>query len=371
MHIRIDRASLMQAVQRCLKIVDRRVTSPCLANILFVVEEKHIQIMATNAQMAMHIHLRGEVVQPGATSVSAQKLYDLLREWPSAETIEIMMESSRMVLRHERSRLRLNTIAADEFPSLQHVEGGFELTISASILADMIASTLFSISTDETRPHLTGLLFEVSQEHGFRVVSTDGHRLSFCQTTLTPQPEVADPLQVIVPARTAQEIRRLCDDFAGDVRLMICQDRLGVRVDAVALNSKLIDARYPLYEEVFPETPPMQTMLPNKDLDTVLRRCLVVADGANHDVILQFSSNAVHITASNHEQEQVDDFLTIQYSDEPLQMGFNGNYLRDVLSVIKSDQVPMQFSGVDSPVIFTEQAFGVDKRFVVMPLRLN
>lgn len=361
----------MDAVSHCLKVVDRRVTNPCLANVLLLASEEGIRLMATNAQMAIEIGVEGEVTEPGATSVGAQKLHDLLREWPSAEALELMMEGNRLVVRHGRSRLRLNTISADEFPSPTAIEGGLEVSLSSAVLSEMIRSTQFSVSSDETRPYLTGILFEISSDHGLRVVSTDIHRLSFCQTALSAAPEVERPFQVIVPARTALEIKRLCDDFDAPVRLLFSQDRLAFSVGEVMLTSRLINARYPLYEEVFPDALPRRIMLPTQEADGALRRCLVVADGMNHDVLLHFSANALMVSATNSEQEQVDDFLAVQYSEDPVQLGFNGNYLRDVLSVTSSDQLRMEFSDAGSPVLFTEQTLGVEKRFIVMPLNLG
>jgi len=371
MHIQIDRKTLMQAVQRCLNIVDKRVTNPCLSNVLLVAESDGIRMMATNSQLTIQITLTGTIVQTGSTSVDAKKLYDLLREWGKVDQVDLILQDNRLELRSGRSVMRLNTIHADEFPSLSQLSEGLEIHLASTVLAEMIASTQFSISSDETRKHLTGLLFEVSFDHGLRVVSTDGHRLSFCQAPLVPSLEIEEPFQVIVPAKTVAEIRRICDDIDQEICLIIDSSQVCLVAGEQMITGTLINARYPLYEEVFPHDIPRKTMLPNKDIDAVLRRCLVVANGINHDIRLHFSDNALHINANNQDQEQVDDFIALEYSDAPFQMGFNGSYLRDVLSVIDSDYVQMGFSGETSPVMFTEQTMGVDKRFVVMPLKIR
>ncbi len=372
MHIRIDRKPLMQATQRCLNIVDKRVTTPSLSNLLLQADGDRIHIMATNSQLTTQITLHGETIAPGATSVDAKKLHDLLKEWGDVEQIDLMLQNHRLELRSGRSVMRLNTISADAFPSLPQIPlSGLDVRVASVVLSEMIASTQFSISNDATREHLTGLLFELSADHGLRVVSTDGHRLSFCQTPLVPALTIEEPFQVIVPAKTVVEMRRLCDDVDQDIRLILDRDQIFLVAGEQMLTSVLINARYPLYEEVFPQDIPRRTMLPNKEIDTVLRRCLVVANEINHDIRLHFADNAVHISASNQEQEQVDDYVAIHYQDAPFTMGFNGGYLRDVLSVISSDQVEMAFSDEVSPVIFTEHALGIEKRFVVMPLKIG
>jgi len=372
MHIQIDRKHLMQAVQRCLNIVDKRVTNPCLANILLVAEMDSMHAIATNGQLTIEMALTGEVVVSGSTSVDAKKLYDLLREWSNVDQIDLILQQNRLELRNGRSVIRLNTIATENFPSLAKLSQELEVAVSSVILSEMIASTQFSISSDETRKHLTGLLFEFSSEHGLRVVSTDAHRLSFCQTPLLPCLTIEAPFQIIVSEKMVVEMRRICDDIDQDIHLLMDHDRICLSTENQKITGVLINARYPLYEEVFPNALAKQVILPNKEIDTVLRRCLVVANGLNHDISLNFSDNAVHITASNQEQEMVDDFVALQYDDStPFQMGFNGSYLRDVLSVITADQVEMNFNDENSPVLFTEQSMNIDKRFVIMPLRIG
>ncbi|MDX8412566.1 MAG: DNA polymerase III subunit beta [Mariprofundales bacterium] len=381
MQIRIDRKHFMQAVQRCLNIVDKRVTNPCLANILLVAESDTIHMIATNGQLTIQIILTGEIIALGSTSVDAKKTYDLLREWDNIDQVDLILQQNRLELRNGRSVMRLNTIATEEFPSLADLAEGLEVTVPAAVLSEMIASTQFSISQDETRKHLTGLLLEFSSEYGLRVVSTDAHRLSFCQTPLVPSLTIEEPFQVIVPEKMVIEMRRICDDFHQNKNQndnespMIClrmdHDRICVLAENQKITGVLINARYPLYEEVFPNALMKQTMLPNKQIDRVLRRCLVVANGLNHDIRLKFADNAVHITASNKEQEIVDDFVALEYNEIPFQMGFNGSYLRDVLSVITSDKVEMKFNDENSPVMFIEQTMGIDKRFVIMPLRIT
>ncbi|MDQ6963636.1 MAG: DNA polymerase III subunit beta [Mariprofundales bacterium] len=371
MHIQINRKHLMHSVQRCLNIVDKRVTNPSLANVLLVAKSDTIIITATNEQITIQIRLTGEIIQQGSISIDAKKLHDLLREWSNVEDVDLILQRGRVELRHGRSVMRLNTIDVEEFPQQSELISGLKVTISSTTLSEMIASTQFSIGTDETRKHLTGMLFELSAEYGLRVVSTDGHRLSFCQTALIPSLTIDSPIQVIVPEKMVVEIRRVCEDLDQEIQLLIDHDRIAIVTTTQKITGLLINARYPLYEEVFPKTLSHTVMLPNQEIDTVLRRCLVVANGINHDISLSFADNAVHITAKNRDQEEVDDFVALPYDSTPFTMGFNGGYLRNVLSVISSDQVEMQFNDENSPVLFTEQTMGIDKRFVIMPLRIG
>jgi len=371
MHIQINRKHIMQAVQRCLNIVDKRVTNPSLANILLVAESNTMYMIATNGQLTIRIQLTGDIQAEGAASVDAKKMYDLLREWGTVDVIDLILHNNRLELRNNRSVMRLNTIATEEFPASSELSEGLKITISSAVLSEMIASTQFSISEDETRVHLTGLLFEFSSQYGLRVVSTDAHRLSFCQTPLVPSLTIDEPFQVIVPEKMVTEMRRVCDYLDQEISLLMDSDRICLSTSEQTITGVLINARYPLYEEVFPNTLSHQVMLPNKSIDVVLRRCLVVANEINHDISLQFADNAVRITARNLEQEEVDDFVSLQYDNAPFKMGFNGSYLRDVLSVIASDQVEMKFNDENSPVIFVERVMGIDKRFVIMPLKIS
>jgi len=311
MKFEADRKQLQLAVQRCLNIVDPRAHQACLANILLRTDGDAVELVSTNLEISISTRMSAEVAKQGAVTVSAHTLFDLLREWGSVDRIQLVLEGDRLELRSGRSLMRLNTIPAGVFPAIHTaIEGGTEVALPAVVLSEMIASTQFSLSNDITRLYLTGLLFECGPDHSLRLVSTDGHRMSFCQFPLTDPPSLDAPLQVVVPKKTVAEFKRLCDECDGrDATLTLHRRHVFLRVGVHVVSSKTIDASYPHYQDVLPESASVAVQLPRREFDQVLRRCMVLANEFTHDIRTTFVDNALHVETVNKEQEQAEDFL--------------------------------------------------------------
>ncbi|MDQ6951033.1 MAG: DNA polymerase III subunit beta [Mariprofundales bacterium] len=372
MHFQIDRKLFQLAIQRCLNIVEKSNTKPCLANVLLRTEENRLLLTATDMELSIHTKIDAEVIEQGSITVAAKTLYDLLREWINVDTIQVILENQKLNMRSGRSMVGLKTIPADEYPVIHQEISGTEITIPSGVLAEMIAATKFSISDDTTRLHLTGLLIEGSAEHGLRLVSTDAHRLSFCQYELEPPLDIEEPVQIIVPKKAVQEFQRLSEDFEEqDATLTLGTRHIQLRIGAHSVSSKIIDARYPLYEEVLPSNNSLKITLPKKEFDQILRRFIVLANEFTHDVRATFSDNALHLVTVNKDQEIAEDFLALQYQGEEINIGMNARYIRDVLAVLQTDMVEMELEMVKAPILISEVALGIEKKFIVMPLAIQ
>ncbi|MDX8408837.1 MAG: DNA polymerase III subunit beta [Mariprofundales bacterium] len=372
MDFHTNRKMFQLAVQRCLNIVERRATQPCLSNILLRTEEDAILLTSTDMELSIHTRIPADIVTIGEITVAARTLFDLLREWSSVEQIQVVLIDQRLELRSGRSLMRLNTISAAEYPAIKSEIQGTDISVPTVVLSEMIASTQFSISDDQTRLHLTGLLFEYSRDHGLRLVSTDAHRLSFCQFSIDTPYTLEAPLQVIVPKKTIQEFKRLCDEFDQDTaQLTLDSHHVLLRVGVHVISSKVVDARYPLYEEVLPKENSLHVRLPKREFDQILRRFIILANEFTHDIRTTFADNALHVVTINKEQELAEDFLAITYQGETINVGMNARYMRDVLAVLHDDHVEMELEKVKAPILIREQALGIEKKFIVMPLDIQ
>ncbi len=366
MHIKISRTSLFQQIQRCQNIVEKRNTNPILANILFETKEQFLKLTATDLQSTFSSQQEAEVIQAGALTVEAKKIFEIIKELNPEVPVELKTDAGFLNIMSGSVKFRLATKSADEFPSEPSDETDLSINISGTELTRMITSTAFAMSNDETRKYLTGSLFEVSTEHGIRIVTTDGHRMALSELTLENQ---QDTTECIVPKKAVMEIKRLADSCEDNITLCLGKQQVRVEIDNQRFTSKVIDAKYPVYEDVIPKQNPYIATVDKNQLDQALRRSMVVANDFTHDVKLSFSSDKLAIVAHNTEQEQAEEDMAISYDGLDIEVGFNAKYMRDVISAIQSSTVRIKLKDSLSPALLLE-ADHERSRHVLMPMRI-
>lgn len=366
MKITLSRAPLLQAVQRCQSVVEKRHTIPILANILLKTKENSLHITATDLEVGIRSQIPATVEAAGAVTVSARKLFDIIKELNPEQDITMETGEGFISIRSGRSRFRLASLAAAEYPGLKEEENGASMGLPGSMLAEMIAATSFAMSTDETRKYLTGTLFELEAQHVLRLVTTDGHRLALAEAKLEQD---TVPGRCIVPRKTVIEIRKLCEEHNGQVQLFLGERQIRLEAGDNILISKLIDASFPVYQDVIPSGNPNHAVIERSEFDQVLRRCMIVANEFTHDVRLNFNNEKLDISTHNAEQEESEESIAAEYSGQDTMIGFNGRYLRDVLSAVNSNSVRMEIRDGLSPVLMYGNDDG-QARYVIMPMRI-
>jgi DNA polymerase-3 subunit beta len=366
MKVTLSRASLLQTIQRCQSIVEKRHTIPILANVLLQAKDGILQITATDLEVGIRSQATADIQVSGAVTVSARKLFDIIKELDPEQDVSLESGDAFVSIRSGRSRFRLSSLSASEFPAISEEENCALLNVSASVLADMIAATGFAMSNDETRKYLTGTLFEIDAEQTLRLVTTDGHRLALSEVRLEQETQVS---QCIVPRKAVLEIRKLCEESENQIELYLGERQIRLVAGSNILTSKLIDARFPVYQDVIPSGNPGHVVMSRSEFDQVLRRSMIVANEFTHDVRLVFSSEGLDISAHNTEQEEAEEHIAAEYPGQEIAIGFNGRYLRDALGAIRSSAVHLEIKDELSPVLLyaddNQQA-----RYVIMPMRI-
>lgn len=365
MHLTLPRQAILQAVQRCQSIVEKRHTVPILSNILLEADDNQLRMTATDLEVGIRTSTQASVQQQGSITVSARKLFEILKELGSEVDVELELEANFIHLRSGRSKFRLATLSADDFPVIKEEEDASCVSIDGGDLAQMIASTSFAMSHDETRKYLTGTLFELDDTGHIRLVATDGHRMAMHEALL----QKASKCQSIVPRKAVMEIKRLAEESQGQIELYMGERQVRIVAGPHCLSSKLIDARFPSYEDVIPRGNPEAAVMDKSAFDQVLRRSMIVANEFTHDVRLLFKSGELVVTTHNTEQEEAEESIEIDYSGPELAIGFNGRYLRDVLGVISGEAVRVELKDNLSPVLLLEDGNDAS-RYVVMPMRI-
>ena len=366
MHVTLSRADILQAVQRCQNVVERRHTIPILSNIMIEAEENRLRFAATDLEVGLRTSCPAGVSEPGRLTVSARKLFDILKELDADASIEFVRQENFLQLTSGRSRFRLAVTKADEFPEVSRDEGGTGVDVDGANLAAMITATSFAMSTDETRKYLTGTLFELDRQGNLCLAATDGHRLALTRSRLASD---VSPGQCIVPRKAVNEIRKLCEDAGGRMNLHFGERQVSLEAGEHLLVSKLIDARFPNYADVIPSANPHTAIVDRAALDQVLRRTMIVANEFTHDVRLLFRGSELLVSAHNTEQEQVEEVVAIEYQGPDIEIGFNARYIRDVLAAVNRESVEISLKDSLSPVLVKPDAEAAEQ-YVIMPMRI-
>jgi len=366
MQLSISRAALLQQVQRCQGIVEKRSTKPILCNLYLQAKDQKLEIMGTDLQMAISMSMDAQITKEGVTTVSAQKLFEIIKELDSDENVELEVKDSFLSIKSGRSRFRLSMMDANDYPDLPKDQTEMSFDLDSNIIAQMITGTAFAMSNDETRKYLTGTLFEVHPTTGFRMVTTDTHRLAMIEQDLEGSHK---HVKCIVPRKTVNEMKKIAEEQEGPVHLSLGALQIRLICGGCTLSSKVIDATFPAYEEVIPTSNPYSVDLQRKPLDQSLRRSMIVANEVTHDVRLTFSEQGLQVAAHNLDQEQAEETIAADIQGIESTIGFNGRYLRDVLGVIATEGIRINFKDELSPVLLTPTDESSAK-YVVMPMRI-
>lgn len=369
MEIKIRREDFLMGLGLAQSIADRKGTMPVLANALLRTEGKDtVQCAATDLRVSVVSESPAEVRQEGGVSIGAKHLYEIVRSMPS-ETIELRRTENNWVeIRGGKAHYQLVGTSDRDFPRLpEHQDLAF-FEVDAAALCGMIAKTQFSISTDDTRRHLSGIFLEWEGEV-VRMVSTDGHRLSLVEAKLGEGPAL--PEGVIVPRKGLLEMRRLLESLEGTCDVAFSSGNLVVRGKDVLLTIKLVDAKFPPYKQVVPESSEKRVLLSRAVFLGALKRIAIVSSDRNRGIHLELTPGQLRIRSDNPDLGEAHEDLDVAYDGEALSIGFDSRYFLDILGEIAEEEVALELSGeLDPGVVKPVGNEELTYLGVIMPMRI-
>jgi DNA polymerase-3 subunit beta len=323
----------------------------------------------TDLDIAVSVRVPAEVEQEGAVTVPAKKLQELARELPE-HPVRITTKGDRLELSCGRAVFKLNGLPRDEFPTFPSVDFEKSWKMSGKVLHDLIRQTSFAVSTEESRPILNGVLWQLEDEVT-RMVATNGHRLA--RLAVGVKGAGAPKTDLIVPPKALAQVERLFghDD---EVEIARSENHLGFRRDGTQVYTRLIEGPYPNYDQVIPKDNDKLLVADRNRLTQALRRMAVVASDQTHRVRLGFAANTLRFSVETPDLGEAHEELEVDYQGEPLEIGFNASYLLEVLKYMPTDDVRITFKAPErAATIEPSSVDGQDRPdylCLVMPLRL-
>ncbi len=368
MKFSISREALLKPLQLVAGVVERRQTLPILANVLVVLDGDQLALTGTDLEVEIVGRATlAEAGESGEVTVPARKLVDICRSLTDGSTIKFVSDAGgRIVLTSGRSRFTLTTLPANEFPSVDDSPGELEFATTRASLKGLLDSTAFAMAHQDVRYYLNGMLWEASAGQ-LRVVATDGHRLAM-STLPVGGLEPSEKVSAIVPRKGVVELSRLLNED-GDLKVVIGNNHIRINGDDFLFTSKLVDGAYPDYNRVLPKGGTRLLEGNREELRSAFGRTAILSNEKYRGVRLILSDGLLKMVANNPEQEEAEEEVTVSYSSEELEIGFNVSYILDVLNVLGGEQVRFTFSDANSSALMEdpkrEQAV-----YVIMPMRL-
>ena len=370
MEFRIHKAEFVRGLRLAQSIADRKSTMPMLANVLLRVHGRgsttKLLCAATDLNVSLTAELKVSNAVEGGLTVGAKALHDIVVNLPGDELTLRKVENNWAEIKAGKVSYRVVGMPDRDFPKVpDHREAPFG-DIDASTLREMIDRTLFSVCNDETRFHLNGVLFE-SNGTSARMVSTDGHRLSKVDRSLTGGPQLS--AGVIIPKKGVLEVNKILDGGA-TARLAIKTPYLFLSVDDLTLAVKLIDAQFPPYEQVIPKDHKRSAVVDRGlFIDAVKRAQLMSSETRGVKLGFGADGGGITITSDNPDVGEVREEVDADYTGDAMTIGFNPKYILEILTAIQSDQVAIQLGGELDPGLLRPLA-GDDFAGVIMPMRI-
>ena len=368
MRLTISREKLQEGLNAVTASIPVKTTLPVLANILVETTDRGIKLSGTDLDIAVSTEVAADVEASGAVTIPAKKLSEIARELPPAPVKIAAVGEQRITLECGRSKFKLLGLPRDEFPTFPAVRFDESWRIKSGDLQKLIGHTSFAVSTEESRPILNGVLWELRPDR-MSMVATNGHRLA--KMTVPVSSDTAPSNDLIVPPKALEQVRRL---FPAEEELEIGrgENHLGFRSPFTAVYTRLIEGPYPNYEQVIPKDNDRVAVADKTALVSALKRMSVVASDQTHRIRLSFNSGMLKFSVQTPDLGEAQDELPIRYTGDQLDIGFNASYLLEILRYMPTDDVRITLKAPERAATLEPEGWSDPASYLclVMPLRL-
>jgi DNA polymerase-3 subunit beta len=361
----ITKEEVVKSLNLTLGVVEKRQTLPILSNVLFEVDESSLKLTATDLESEISTTSTiSNFKSGGKITASARKLSDLCRLMPDLAEIHFFLDGDNLKIETESGKYNLSTLPSEDFPVFETEDAQSQINISSQNLKNLITKTSFAMGNQDWRHYLNGL-FMMIDDKVITTVATDAHRLAMATSSLNEAS--SESTSGIVPRKSINEIGKLVGDESENVVIQLGQTSIAANVSGTTFVSKLIEGKFPDYEQVIPSGESSLLVVDRKNLSESLSRVSVLSSEKYKGVRIITKKNSLNISANNPEKEQGEENLSCEYQGEDIDIAFNVNYLQEILSTIDSEKIEINFFGSEKSCLITDPN-SENLKYVVMPL---
>jgi DNA polymerase-3 subunit beta len=364
----VEKKDLLNVIARAQNIVEKRNTMPILVNVLLEAKGEGLRGFATDLEVSLTDEIPATVKSQGKVAVNAKSLFEIIKELPEGKIELERKENNWLKITQNRAVFNIVGISPEEYPVFPTFTTQEFVKIEAVLLAEMIEKTIYSVSTDETRYHLNGVFLEVKNDV-YRMVATDGHRLSLIDRKIPNAPARQGNQGVIVPRKGLHEVRKLLEAVEGEVEVAIEGAQLVVRSGTTILMVRLIEGKYPNYQQLIPQNLKEHFLVQREALLSSLKRVSLLSNTKSKGVTFSLNGGKMEITSNNPELGDAKEEIEVEYKGKEMKIGFNARYVLDVLQSMHDEIVRVELNDQLSPGLVRPND---DPSYtcVVMPMRI-
>jgi len=371
MEFSVKKSDLLRELNLTQGVVEKKTTIPILSNLLLEFEGSSLRISATDLELGLRCGCAAKVRKDGAGTVPAKRLVEIVRSLPESDVRFKILENHWVQVNCERASFKLVGMAKDNFPVLP-ARPKVLASIPAGILSGLIQRTIFAISSEESRYTLNGALLVLKPEN-VSMVATDGHRLALVEREVKV-PGLSNELRALIPKKAMGELLKLVSEVEEGAQVEFAKDEthLFFSVGDRVLISRMLTGQFPNYEAVLPRENNRVVELDRDLLTAAIRRVALLADERSRAIRMQVDKDKLEIFSSSGEYGEARETLDAGYVGDPLQIGFNYQYLLDFLDVVGSG-AKVRLELKDEQSAGQLRPAGEDLlryRYVIMPMRI-
>ncbi len=370
MKLSIEQNAFLKALNHGQSVIEKRTTLPILSNILLETDNTSLKLTSTDLELSVVEVIPAHVEQCGRTTVSAHLLYEIIRKMYEGApiTLELNPENHHLLISSGSSQFRLPCLPAEDFPAINTAELPHSFNIAAKTLRQLIDKTKFAMSNEETRYFLNGIYFHTIEDQYLRAVATDGHRLA--QATISIPEGATGMPGVIVSRKTVTELLKILPERQEDnVRISLSANQISFKVGDVFMTSRLIDGKYPSYQDAIPKTNDKLMHVHVKAFSKAIDRVATISTDKFSGIKLFLHEGRLTLSAHNEAAGTAQEEIEVAYQGDQLDIGFNSRYLLDIAQQIEGEEA--EVSMADSSTAITIRSVNDNNSlYVLMPMRV-
>ncbi len=368
MKFTVTRNSLLNELNLVQGVIEKKSTIPILSNILLEASGEHLDMAATDLDLTIRCGCPASILAEGTTTISARRLFDIVRLLPDAAEIEFsLLENDWVQLHCGNSDYKIVALPKENFPSIPE-SAPVTAQIPGGLLRNMIQRTMFAITQEESRYSLNGALLCLMPNE-IRMVATDGHRLALVSKSMEI-PGVDTDVRALIPRKTLVEIQKLIGEGDSMVEFGRDENHLFFGVAGKGLVSRILAGQFPNYELVIPRDNDKFIVSSTKALGDGIRRAAIMSDEKLRAIRLSFKTGTLELTASSADAGEAREIVPIEFEGETIDIGFNPQYLLDFVGVCASDSISISLRDSETQGLLRPVgASDLDYRYVVMPMK--
>ena len=368
MEFKIDRDVFLKSLAHVQGVVEKKNTLPILGNVMLEAHDTFLKITATDLDIIITEKITCNTVIEGSTTTTAQVIYDIVRKLKTGSTLHLTLkENNRLKLISGKSDFNLTCISPDEFPILEDNMDEEYLEVPSFEFLKIINKTKFSISNDETRHYLNGIFLDKKESQDKLIaVATDGHRLSKSATEIKGSSNFHP---IILPKKTVYELMTIIDEDSINLKILSTKSKIKFLYKEIVLISKVIDGKFPDYEKVIPQDERVEAKSNVDEFVSALDRLKSLSSDRKGVIKISLNSGVMKFLINDAISGDGIEEVQTQYKGQPLEIGFNSNYLIDVAGVLESKEIVLMLKDATSPIQIKDENDTLST-YIIMPMRV-